>query len=255
MEAFLYTIIFIIGTFFGSFFTLAVYRLPRKEDILIKHSYCPNCEHKLGFFDLFPILSYIFLKGKCRYCGNKIRIRYLILELLSGLTFLVLSRGVKIDILNIKSIINVIFLLLYVSILFIIAGIDKENIMIQNNVLTVGYIIEVLYIIYQYTLEKFNVHQYVIYLAVFIITFLIIKLCIKKHETKHYFIQNLLLSFFMIIYSGLKIYILSLISATIVMQICKLLSKKKEKIQIGFYLSICNISIIAVSNIIINYII
>ena len=51
----------LLGIFFGSFFTLAVYRIPRKEDILIKHSYCPNCNHKLGFFDLFPVLSYIFL--------------------------------------------------------------------------------------------------------------------------------------------------------------------------------------------------
>ena len=84
MNIFLYAIIFIIGTFFGSFFTLAVYRIPKKEDILIKHSYCPNCNHKLGFFDLFPVFSYIFLGGKCRYCKDKIRPRYLILELLSG---------------------------------------------------------------------------------------------------------------------------------------------------------------------------
>ena len=49
METILYVIIFITGCFFGSFFTLAVYRIPRKEDILIKHSYCPNCNHKLGF--------------------------------------------------------------------------------------------------------------------------------------------------------------------------------------------------------------
>ena len=86
MYTFLYIIIFIIGCFFGSFFTLAVYRIPKKEDILIKHSYCPNCQHKLGFFDLFPLLSYLFLKGECRYCNQKIRPRYFLLELFSGLT-------------------------------------------------------------------------------------------------------------------------------------------------------------------------
>ena len=49
----------------------------KKEDILIKHSYCPNCNHKLGFFDLFPVFSYIFLGGKCRYCSTLIfPIRY-----------------------------------------------------------------------------------------------------------------------------------------------------------------------------------
>ena len=59
---------FIIGTLFGSFFTLATYRIPRKQDIMIKRSYCPNCKHELGFFDLIPILSYLFLGGKCKYC-------------------------------------------------------------------------------------------------------------------------------------------------------------------------------------------
>ena len=60
MEYYIYAIIFLIGAFFGSFFTLAVYRIPKKEDILVKHSYCPNCNHKLGLLDLFPIFSYIF---------------------------------------------------------------------------------------------------------------------------------------------------------------------------------------------------
>ena len=91
MEIFLYVIIFITGTFFGSFCTLAVYRIPRGEDIIYKHSYCPNCNHKLGILDLFPIFSYVFLRGKCRYCGQNIRIRYLMLEVLSGIVFLVFA--------------------------------------------------------------------------------------------------------------------------------------------------------------------
>ena len=78
MNIFLYIIIFIIGSLFGSFFTLAVYRIPKKQDIIHTHSYCPNCNHKLGLLDLFPIISYIFLGGKCRYCKEKIRPRYFI---------------------------------------------------------------------------------------------------------------------------------------------------------------------------------
>ena len=46
---------FVIGTLFGSFFSLATYRIPRHQDILVKRSYCPNCNHNLGFFDLIPI--------------------------------------------------------------------------------------------------------------------------------------------------------------------------------------------------------
>ena len=80
---------FIIGTLFGSFFTLATYRLPRKQDIMVKRSYCPNCNHNLGFFDLIPVLSYVFLGGKCRYCREKISIRYPLFEIFNGIFFLV----------------------------------------------------------------------------------------------------------------------------------------------------------------------
>ena len=87
MNIFFYIIIFIIGTLFGSFYTLAVYRIPKRQDILYTHSYCPNCNHKLGLLDLFPIFSYIFLRGKCRYCGEKISPLNLIVEIFMGLFF------------------------------------------------------------------------------------------------------------------------------------------------------------------------
>ena len=80
---------FIIGTLFGSFFTLATYRIPRKQDIMVKRSYCPNCKHELGFFDLIPILSYLFMCGKCKYCKDKISIRYPLFELANGVFFLI----------------------------------------------------------------------------------------------------------------------------------------------------------------------
>ena len=81
-----YTIIFTIGTLIGSFLTLAIHRIPLKQDILIKRSYCPKCNSRLSFIDLIPVWSYIFLRGKCRHCGNKVRPRYLIIEITSGLT-------------------------------------------------------------------------------------------------------------------------------------------------------------------------
>ena len=67
MDLIIYIVIFLIGIFFGSFYTLAVYRIPNREDIIHTHSYCPNCKHKLGSLDLIPVFSYIFLGGKCRY--------------------------------------------------------------------------------------------------------------------------------------------------------------------------------------------
>ncbi len=79
---------FTVGTLFGSFFTLAIYRLPRKQDITHTRSYCPNCKHRLGFFDCFPILSFVSTIGRCRYCNKKISIRYPLIELASGFVFL-----------------------------------------------------------------------------------------------------------------------------------------------------------------------
>ena len=88
LDIYLYTMIFIIGTLFGSFFTLASYRIPRKLDIIKTRSFCPKCNHKLEFFDLIPVLSYIFHFGKCKYCREKISIRYLMFEVFNGIVFM-----------------------------------------------------------------------------------------------------------------------------------------------------------------------
>lgn len=82
--------IFIIGTLFGSFFSLALYRIPKHEDIVIKNSYCPKCLHNLGFFDLIPILSFVIRRGRCKYCREKISIRYPLFEIFNGIIFLLL---------------------------------------------------------------------------------------------------------------------------------------------------------------------
>lgn len=252
MEIVLYTIIFIIGTFFGSFFTLAVYRIPKKEDILIKHSYCPNCNHKLGFFDLFPVLSYLILGGKCRYCNEKIRPRYLILEIFSGLAFLILAISVKFNYQSINSILNLSFLLIYASVLFIIAGIDKENKKIQSNVLIFGFIVQLIYIIYQYILKTLNIYQYVMYLILFFIIIFILKNTIKNN--KKYMIQLVLLSLYMIFYSNIINYIFSLVLSLALIKIYNIFSKNKlNSTPIGFYLCVSNIVVIAISNIIVNY--
>ena len=256
MDIFLYVIIFIIGIFFGSFFTLAVYRIPKKEDILIKHSYCPNCNHKLGFFDLFPVLSYIFLRGKCRYCGQKIRPRYLILEIVSGLIFVIVAISFKFNVFNINRIVDISFLLIYMSVLVIVAGIDKENIKVQKEVLIFGYIVELIYIIYQYTLGNSDVYQYVIYLISFIILLILTNVSLKLTLKEQYFIEILYLCLYIIVFNGSKFFILTVILTLLSIIIYRIVSKSKRKnIPIGFYLCISNIIVIIISNIIMNYMI
>ncbi len=78
---------FIFGSIFGSFLNVVILRLP-EEKKLTGRSYCPNCKHNLGFLDLFPILSFLFLLGQCRYCSHKISPRYFIIEVITGVLFL-----------------------------------------------------------------------------------------------------------------------------------------------------------------------
>ena len=253
MEAFLYTIIFIIGCFFGSFFTLAVYRIPRKEDILIKHSYCPNCHHKLGFLDLFPILSYIFLGGKCRYCKNKIRPRYFILELLSGITLLLIAVSLKINIYSIN-LISLFSWFIYIAVLFIVAGIDKEYIKIERNPLIFGFVFEFVYIIYECTLKNIDVYKYVIYLVMLVILLILSIISLKRKMKEQYFIQVLFLSLYIIIFSGSIIYVLSVILTLLTVSFYKVNNRKNSQLPIGFYLSVSNIIVIIITNFICNYI-
>lgn len=71
----------------GSFLNCVIYRLEAGESFLRGRSYCPHCRHQLGFFDLVPILSFVLLRGKCRYCGKKISLQYPLVELTTACLF------------------------------------------------------------------------------------------------------------------------------------------------------------------------
>ena len=79
--------IFILGLVFGSFYNVVGYRLPNNMSIAFPASHCPNCNHKLKFYELIPVLSYIFLKGKCSSCKKRISIFYPFFELLTAILF------------------------------------------------------------------------------------------------------------------------------------------------------------------------
>lgn len=259
MNVFIYLLIFIMGTFFGSFFTLAVYRIPLKQDILYTHSYCPNCKHKLNTLDLFPVISYITLKGKCRYCGNKIRIRYLLLEILSGIVFLLyaLSLNINFMYLDVNKLITFVFGILYFVSLFIIAGIDKEKIKIENSLLIYSFIISIGYIIYVCTYNKNSVYSYAIYLFAMLICIIINSISIHKNKKNNYLTQLIALLLYIAIFNDLTGFILTILLSIIIIILIYIINKitKKEinKIPIGFYLSISSIIIMIIVNFIKYY--
>jgi len=80
-------LVFFAGAAVGSFLNVCIYRIPAGESVVHPLSRCPVCRSYLRFFDLIPILSYFFLKGKCRYCGSRIAWQYPVVELITGLLF------------------------------------------------------------------------------------------------------------------------------------------------------------------------
>lgn len=242
MNTIIYISIFTIGIVFGSFFTLAVYRIPRKEDITHVRSHCTTCNHRLNFLDLIPIFSYIFLGGKCRYCGEKIRIRYLLLEIFSGIVFLLiaLTRGLA-------SIPELAFIYLFIAGMFIIAGIDKENKIIPNGLCIYELCVAICYLAYKIIFLKANILTNIAGATIIPILFVIINQLIyalKKDEKQKPFgggdIKYLALIGLMF---GFTFQVISIALSSIIAVIGLLIHKYKE-IPWGYYISIASIVLI-----------
>ncbi len=78
-------LVFVFGICIGSFLNVCIFRLPESKSIVRPGSMCPNCSTPIRFYDNIPILSYIALRGKCRYCKAAISFRYPVVEFISGL--------------------------------------------------------------------------------------------------------------------------------------------------------------------------
>ena len=128
---------FLFGIVIGSFLNVVIYRVPNKININYPPSHCPKCKHRLGPLDLIPLLSYIFLGRKCRYCGDPISPRYFIIELITGLLFVgvFLKFGYSVE--------TIIFVL-FVSCLICIFMIDFDTYEIPYSLLVFGIILGII---------------------------------------------------------------------------------------------------------------
>ncbi|MBR1417278.1 MAG: prepilin peptidase [Bacilli bacterium] len=77
----------IIGMCLASFYMVLATRMPNKESIVKGRSHCDSCKHELKYYDLIPVVSFILLKGKCRYCHKKIPVLTVLVEIIMGLLF------------------------------------------------------------------------------------------------------------------------------------------------------------------------
>lgn len=113
-------LIFIMGACIGSFLNVCIYRIPADLSIVRPGSMCPSCRTPIRFYDNIPILSYLWLRGKCRLCGQTISIRYPAVELLTGLAAfaIVVKYGLTIETL---------IYFAFISALIVVSGIDIDH--------------------------------------------------------------------------------------------------------------------------------
>lgn len=130
MGILLHIFFFLLGSAIGSFLNVCIYRVPRDKSIVNPPSACPGCEKPIRPYDNIPILSYIFLKGKCRDCGTKISIRYPLVELLTGIFFLFLYRQFGLTF-------ELIVFMIFLALLIVISFIDLDF-QIIPDVLSIG---------------------------------------------------------------------------------------------------------------------
>lgn len=131
MEVYYIIVFFIFGAILGSFYNVVGYRLPKGESIIFPSSHCTNCGHKLKPYELVPIFSFLFLKGKCSKCKQKISWFYTIFEILTGLLFVLCYLVFK------DNIIDLVIALTFVSMIIIIFVSDFHYLIIPDSVLLI----------------------------------------------------------------------------------------------------------------------
>ena len=119
-------LIFILGACLGSFSNVCIYRLPKNKQIVSGRSFCPRCKKKINWFDNLPLISFLILNGKCRKCKKVISLRYFIVEIATGIIFLLIY-------LNYNDLSTIIFLSVLSLIYIIIFFIDLENFIIPDS--------------------------------------------------------------------------------------------------------------------------
>lgn len=141
-------IVLIFGLVIGSFLNVVINRLNLRQNLISPGSHCPECKHKLGFFDLIPVFSFIFLRGKCHYCHKKISWQYPLVEFATAISFLLIFfKFVDINNINLDFIVILEQLLIYfffTSILIIIFVYDLKHYLIPNKIIYPAIIITLL---------------------------------------------------------------------------------------------------------------
>ncbi|WP_338630910.1 prepilin peptidase [Clostridium baratii] len=143
MELAVVIAIFIFGAIIGSFLNVCIYRIIKEESIAYPPSHCGSCGENLKARDLIPIISYIFLKGRCRYCKEKVSIQYPIVEAITGILFLVIyfKFGFSLELIK---------YMFFTSILIVIGIIDFKTQDVYTSTIVTGLIGGLIFLVITY---------------------------------------------------------------------------------------------------------
>ncbi len=234
MEIYYIIVFFILGAILGSFYNVVGYRLPKGESIVFPSSHCPNCGHNLKPYELVPIFSFLFLKGKCSKCKQKISWFYTIFEILTGLLFVLCYLVFK------DNVIDLIISLTFVSMLIIIFVSDFHYLIIPDSVLLISSIILLVELIIKSGLNNFYVpllNGIISFIAMYLIKllgdFIFKKESMGGGDIKLLFVIGMVLGFSQALFS---IFVGSLVGLPIAFII--LLRKKDHVIPFGPLLGI-----------------
>lgn len=139
-------LIFVIGLIVGSFLNVCIYRIPREESIVFPPSHCPNCKLNLKWKDLIPLISYIVLKGRCRFCKSRISPLYPFIEFLNAILYLLiyLKFGLSIEFVKFAFLI---------SLVIVIGVIDYFTTDIYTNTIFAGVIVGAVFAIISFFID------------------------------------------------------------------------------------------------------
>ena len=150
---------FIFGLIFGSFINVVTYRLKNGRNVIFGRSFCPECKTQLRWYDLIPLLSFIWLRRYCRYCHKKISWQYPIVELISGLLWVLIFYKFGI------SLINIYYLFIF-SLFLVIVVYDFKWRIIPDKIVYPAVIIVVIYNLFNaFKLGNFKIFTEPLFIA------------------------------------------------------------------------------------------
>ena len=242
-----YLVVAVLGLCIGSFLNVCIFRIPKEESISFPPSHCTNCNYKLKCKDLIPVFSYIFLRGRCRNCKQKISIQYPCIELLNCVLyiFIYMEYGFTIETLK--------FMIL-ASLMIVIGMIDLKTQYVYSSTIVIGAIAGIIFFVAEWINDgSFPKDKLIGMLIGLILIGLIVLLTrgMGVGDIEIVALSGLFLGIRGSIFTLFTSFVLGGIAGILIMIIKK--KGRKEAIPFGPYIAIATIMSIYVGNYVINY--